>query len=84
MTTPTEFAERCGAVAAELALFYAGEPDEKVALLLAALRTNIQAELAKIFAAGADIPAAVDLFIEAILSHKHEIEASALGGPKPN
>ncbi len=86
MTTPADFAARCAATAAELALFYAGEPDEKVASSLAAMRTNMQAELSKLFAAGADIPAAVDLFIEAILARKREIEAgaSALGGSKPN
>jgi hypothetical protein len=80
MTTPMQFAERCAAVAADLALAFAGQPDEKVTQSLAQMRTNLQAELANVFDASVDIPKVVDLFIDAILARKREIERAA--GPR--
>lgn len=76
MTTEAEFAERCAIAAADLALLYAGQPDEKVTRSLAQLRSSLNRDLAKVFAAGADIPTAVNLFIDAILVRKREIEAA--------
>jgi hypothetical protein len=37
--------KRCEVVAGDLALLYAGEPDEKVASPLSAMRANLEAEL---------------------------------------
>jgi len=77
MTPPQmEFAERCSAAAADLALMYAGQPDEMVTQSLARMRTNLQTELANVFDASVDIPKVVDLFIDAILARKREIEAT--------
>jgi hypothetical protein len=78
MTTPQmQFAERCAAAAADLALAFAGQPDEKVTQSLAQMRTNLQTELANVFDASVDVPKVVDLFIDAILMRKREIEAAA-------
>jgi hypothetical protein len=74
-----QFAERCAAVAADLALAFAGQPDEKVTQSLARMRTNLQTELANVFDASVDVPKVVDLFIDAILVRKREIEAAAAG-----
>ena len=79
MTPQMEFAERCAAVAADLALAFAGQPDEKVTQSLAQMRTNLQTELANVFDASVDVPKVVDLFIDAILVRKREIEATAAG-----
>jgi hypothetical protein len=73
MTTPAEFAERWAATAAELALFFAGEPDERVASFLDTMRMNLKAELTKMFVGGdVDICAMVDRFIQAIVERKSE------------
>jgi len=77
MTPQMEFAERCAAVAADLALAFAGQPDEKVSQSLAQMRTNLQTELANVFDASVDVPKVVDLFIDAILARKREIERDA-------
>jgi hypothetical protein len=76
MTPQMEFAQRCAAVAADLALAFAGQPDEKVTQSLAQMRTNLQTELANVFDASVDVPKVVDLFIDAILVRKREIEAT--------
>jgi len=73
MTTPLEFAQRCAAAAADLALAFAGQPDEKVTQSLAQMRTNLQTELANVFAADVDVPRVVDLFVDAILARKREM-----------
>ena len=44
MTPQMEFAERCAAVAAELALAFAGQPDEKVARSLEQMAANLRTE----------------------------------------
>lgn len=80
------FTERVEATAADLALLYAGEPDDKVERSLAQLRVNLEVQLSKIFA-GADMAAAVDLFIDAVLTSRRQIEAGATsmsGGSKPS
>jgi hypothetical protein len=83
MTTPQmEFAESCAAVAADLALAFAGQPDEKVTQSLAQMRTNLQTELASVFNASVDVPKVVDLFIDAILVRKREIEAAVAAVPR--
>jgi hypothetical protein len=77
---------RCAAVAADLALAFAGQPDEKVTQSLAQMRTNLQTELANVFDASVDISRVVDLFIDAVLVRKREIERDAgqVDGPKLN
>jgi hypothetical protein len=80
MTPQMEFAERCAAVAAELALAFAGQPDDQVTQSLAQMRTNLQTELANVFDASVNVPRVVDLFIDAILARKREIERDA--GPR--
>jgi hypothetical protein len=77
MTTSFEFAERCAALAANLALAFAGEPEEKVTQSLAQMRTNLQTELAKAFAADVYVSTVVGLFVDAILTRKREIERGA-------
>jgi hypothetical protein len=80
MTTQMEFAQRCAAAAADLALAFAGQPDDQVTQSLAQMRTNLQAELANVFDASVNVPRVVDLFIDAILARKREIERDA--GPR--
>jgi hypothetical protein len=80
MTTPMQFAERSAAVAADLALAFAGQPDDQVTQSLAQMRTNLQTELANVFDASVNVPRVVDLFIDAILARKREIERDA--GPR--
>ena len=83
MTTPQmQFAERCAAVAADLALAFAGQPDEKVTQSLALMRTNLRTALAKEFSAAVDVPRMVELFIDAILVRKREIEAAVAAVPR--
>jgi hypothetical protein len=77
MTTPQmEFAERCAAAAADLALAFAGQPDEQVTRSLAQMAAKLRTELANVFSANVDVPKVVDLFIDAILDRKREIEAA--------
>jgi hypothetical protein len=81
MTTPQmQFAERCAAVAADLALLYAGQPDEMVTRSLEQMSANLRTSLAKEFSADVDVPKVVALFIDAILARKREIERDA--GPQ--
>ena len=83
MTTPQmQFAERCAAVAADLALAFAGQPDEQVTRSLDQVRTNLQTKLAKEFSADVDVPRVVELFIDAILVRKREIEAAVAAVPR--
>jgi hypothetical protein len=74
MTPQMEFAQRCAAVAADLVLAFAGQPDEQVTQSLAKMRTSLQTKLVSVFDASVDIPRVVDLFIDAILVRKREIE----------
>jgi hypothetical protein len=80
MTTPQrQFAERCAAVAAELALAFAGQPDEKVARSLEQMSANLRIKLTKEFSAAVDVPRVVALFVDAVMARKREIEAATLG-----
>jgi hypothetical protein len=80
MTPQMEFAERCAAAAADLALIYAGQPDEIVTRSLEQMSANLLAKLTKEFSADVDVPKVVELFIDAILARKREIERDA--GPR--
>ena len=80
MTHQMEFAQRCAAVAADLALAFAGQPDEKVARSLEQMSANLRTALAKEFSADVDVRRVVDLFVDAILARKREIERDA--GPQ--
>jgi hypothetical protein len=73
--SPMTYAERYDATAADIALFYAGEPEERVASSLSAMAENMKRELSELFV-GTDvnIPEMVDRFIDAILERKTEIE----------
>jgi hypothetical protein len=83
MTTPQmEFAQRCAAVAADLALAFAGQPDEQVTQSLDQMRTNLQTELENVFDASVDVPRVVELFIDAVLVRKREIEAAVAAVPR--
>jgi hypothetical protein len=75
-----EFIDRCAAEVAEraqifavkveeLALLFAGEPEEKVALLSDAVRWGLGDELTE---------AVADLFIQAVLRRKAKIERNAM------
>jgi hypothetical protein len=74
MTPQMDFAQRCAAAAADLALAFAGQPDEKVTQSLAQMRTNLQTKLVSVFDASVDVPKVVDMFVAAILARKREIE----------
>jgi hypothetical protein len=73
MTTPVEFAERCAAAAADVALALAHQSDEKVAASLATMRANLEAKLARVFV-DADAAAVVELFVAAVIARRREIE----------
>jgi 7-keto-8-aminopelargonate synthetase-like enzyme len=75
MTTQAEFAERCAAAAADLALYFVGAPDEQMLASLHQTRTNLEADLAETF--GADVAAAIaQAFCAAVIGHRREIEAA--------
>lgn len=76
MTPQLEFAQRCAAAAADLALLYAGQPDEMVTRSLEQMSANLRTALAKEFSADVDVPKVVELFVDAILTRKREIEAA--------
>jgi hypothetical protein len=84
--TPTTFAERHDATAADLALFYAGHED--AAESLAAMRARMLIELTERFPhTDTNLRAMVDQFIQAIVERKTEIERDARGAgyrPKLN
>jgi hypothetical protein len=80
MTPQMEFAQRCAAAAADLALMYAGQPDEIVNRSLEQMAANLRTELTKEFSAAVDVPRVVELFIDAILVRKREIDRDA--GPR--
>lgn len=77
MTPQMEFAERCAAVAADLALIYAGQPDEIVTRSLEQMSANLLTKWTKEFSADVDVPKVVELFVDAILARKREIERDA-------
>jgi hypothetical protein len=76
MTTPVEFAERCTAAAAELALAFAHESDESVAASLATMRANLEAKLSKVFVV-ADAAAVAEMFVAAVVARRREIIEAA-------
>jgi hypothetical protein len=70
---PTEFADRATAAAADLSLFFAGMPDDKITSTLKKMRTNLANSLAKPFAPAVASQMA-DAFVRAIAYRRHEIE----------
>jgi len=83
MTTPVEFAERCAAAAADLALALAHESDESVAASLAVMRANLEAKLSKVFVV-ADAAAVAEMFVAAVVARRREIEAAGRTPPALN
>lgn len=77
MTTPAELAERWAAVADELGLFFANEPDVKVDAALAQMRQNLIKEFVELFpnAPPGTMEAGIDSIVRAIQAHRREIEA---------
>ena len=64
--------------AADLALFFAGEPDEKVLAALGQARKNLEHDLADTL--GAEMAAQIaESFCGAVLGHKHELESEGGG-----
>jgi hypothetical protein len=83
MTTPQmEFAQRCAAAAADLALAFAGQPDEQVTRSLEQMAANLRTKLTKEFSSSVDVPRMVDLFVDAVLVRKREIEAAVAAVPR--
>jgi ABC-type cobalamin transport system permease subunit len=70
-----EFVGRLCDQAANLALFFVGEPEEKMLAALEQTRRNIEAEIAPIL--GAEMAAAIATgFVGAVVGHRREIEAA--------
>jgi hypothetical protein len=64
--------------AADLALFFAGEPDAKVLATLNQTRKNLQRDLTDTI--GAEMAAQIaESFCGAVMGHKHELEAKGGG-----
>lgn len=78
MTTPAELTERWAAVADELGLFFANEPDAKVDAALAQMRQNLIKQFVELFPnAPPDIMAAgIDSIIAEIRKRRREIEVA--------
>jgi hypothetical protein len=71
-----QFIDRCAAAAADLALFFVGEPKEKMMQALHQTRANLEAELAEPF--GPDVAAQMaEAFVAAVIARKREIEAAS-------
>jgi hypothetical protein len=78
MIDQAEFVQRCVAAADELALLYAGEPEEKMLAALHQVRANLEAKLAEPF--GPDVAAGMaEAFVAAVIAREREIEAAAGG-----
>jgi hypothetical protein len=70
-----EFIDRCVSAAADLALFYAGTPDEAMMVSLHQVRSNVEAGLAEPF--GPDVAAQMaEAFVAAVIGRKREIDAA--------
>jgi hypothetical protein len=83
--SPMTYAERYAETVADVALFHAGEPDEKFASSMATMRMNLKTELTKMFVGGdLDLCGMVDRFIDAILIRKHEIDRHAIKKDRSN
>jgi hypothetical protein len=72
MTPQMEFAERCAAAAADLAVLYAGEPEEKMLAALSETRQNLATELTGTFGAEGAAQLA-DRFVAAVVSRRREL-----------
>jgi hypothetical protein len=74
-----EFVDRSVAAAADLALFFVGQPEEKMLATLRQTRANLEAELSELW--GADVAALyAEAFVAAVARHRREIEAAG-GAP---
>ncbi len=68
------FINRLRDEAANLALFFAGEPREKMMAALEQTRLNLEADIAPIL--GAEMAAAVaEAFVAAVAGHRRELES---------
>ena len=73
------FIERCTTAAADLALFFVGQPEDKMMVALYQTQADIEADLAGTF--GADVAGAIAAaFVDAVVCRRREIEA---GGEMP-
>jgi 7-keto-8-aminopelargonate synthetase-like enzyme len=72
-----DFIDRSVAAAAELALFFVGQPEEEMLVSLHQVRTNLEAQLAETFG-----PEAATLFAQAFVAtvagHRREIDAGTM------
>ena len=67
------FIERCTAAAADLALFFVGQPEEKMIQSLHEVRANLETDLAETFSA--DIAGMIAAaFVDAVVCRRREIE----------
>jgi hypothetical protein len=71
-----EFAQRCAKSAGDLALLFAGEPDEKMLVALSQSRQNLTEQLAESF--GAEVAALIaQAFVTAVIGRKAELEKAS-------
>ena len=80
MTSEEEFVERIERSANDLALLYAGEPDDRVAHSLAEMRRNLECEFAQIYSAATpeQIGEGVGMYIDYIMEQRREICAGGI------
>jgi hypothetical protein len=77
------FVDRLRDEAINLALFFAGEPREKMMAALEQTRCNLEAEIAPLL--GAEMAAVIaDGFVRAVVDYRCEIEASGKMPPMKN
>jgi hypothetical protein len=74
--TPEEFTHRSVTAAADLALFFAGMPDEIMAAALQGIRANMEANLADEFGSDAAESFAKE-FVKAVAGHRREIDGGS-------
>jgi hypothetical protein len=80
MTTQAEFAERCAAAAADMALFFCGASEEQMLASLHQTRINLEANLAETF--GAEVATAIAAaFVATVIRHRREIETAGATPP---
>ena len=72
-----ETLERIEKVADELALLYAGEPDEKVESSVHVMRANLEKDFSEIFQSSSEVAQAVDMFLGAVQARRRAIEKSS-------
>ena len=75
MTPGEKFAARCEAVAVQLGLMFAGQPDARIAASLDQMRQNLNAEFIQLWPliAPDDLAAGVDSIIRRIQNRRREI-----------